>query len=187
MRGGFIAREENKTLLDQLLRHKASVPGVGAYAAEVVEDKQRTLGGQVRSVFKITLYFGSLARQGGRLDQSARVQEVEAIMNKAAKLPGPGQYALLADLIGPAACARPHALAGVRVQRPPSAVVTGRGVTTLDSVIKASAVSPGPCRSPNLKYMHNHEPLTNANQKPDYCRRRPEHLTPAPAPADTTR
>ncbi len=117
------------TMLDQLLRHKASVPGVGAYAAEVVEDKLQTLRGA-----------------GGRLHKATRVQEVEAIMDKARKLPGPGQYAVLHDFIGPAACARPHALAGSRVQRPPSAIVTGRGVTNLDVAIKASAVSPGPCR-----------------------------------------
>ena len=114
------------TLLNQLLRSKASVPGAGAYSGDVVEDKRRTAG--------------------GRLDKAARVQEVEAIMKKAAKLPSPGQYALLQDLIGPAACAHPHALAGSRVQRPPSAIVTGRGTTNLDIAIRASAVSPGPCR-----------------------------------------
>jgi hypothetical protein len=114
------------TLLNQLLRSKASVPGAGAYSGDVVEDKRRTAG--------------------GRLDKAVRVQEVEAIMKKAAKLPSPGQYALLQDLIGPAACAHPHALAGSRVQRPPSAIVTGRGATNLDIAIRASAVSPGPCR-----------------------------------------
>ncbi len=114
------------TQLNQLLRSKAYVPGAGAYCGDVVEDKWRTAG--------------------GRLDKAARVQEVEAIMKKAAKLPSPGQYALLQDLIGPAACAHPHALAGSRVQRPPSAIVTGRGLTNLDITIQTSAVSPGPCR-----------------------------------------
>lgn len=117
------------TQLDQLLRRKSSVPGVGAYTAEVVEDKMQTLRGA-----------------GGRLDKAERVQEVEAIMNKAKTLPGPGQYAVLHDLICPAACARPHALAVSHVQRPPSAIVSGRGFTNLDIAIRASAASPGPCR-----------------------------------------
>ncbi len=49
------------------------------------------------------------------MDKAERVQEVEEIMKKAAALPGPGQYALLHDLIGPAAGARQHALAASRV------------------------------------------------------------------------
>ena len=76
VRGGFIAREENKTLLDQLLRHKASVPGVGAYAAEVVEDKLHTLGGQVRYIMRISTLFRfalnhSLHREGAWTNRRA--------------------------------------------------------------------------------------------------------------------
>jgi hypothetical protein len=129
-----------------------------------------------------------LSSQGGRLDQSARVQEVEEIMNKAAKLPGPGQYALLADLIGPAACARPHALAGVRVQRPPSAVITSRGITTLDAAIKASAVSPGPCRFCDVQCMHTQKSLHMQTKTIDCrCAHGLEQLLQLTrAPADTT-
>ena len=90
------------------------------------------------------------------VDKSARVQEVEEVMINAAKLPGPGQYALLHDLIGPAACARPHALAGCGVQRPPSAIMTSKGITNLDVQIKTSFVSPGPCRYPSQHYTTLH-------------------------------
>jgi hypothetical protein len=152
VRGGFIPREQNKTLLDQLLARKAGVPGVGTYSAEVVEDKLRTLGAQ-----------------GGVVDKSTRVQEVEAIMINAAKLPGPGQYALLHDLIGPAACARPHALAGSRVQRPPSAIMTSKGITNLDVAIKTSTVSPGPCRSPSQRYITHTHTVEHLTKSRDTC------------------
>ncbi len=67
VRGGFIGKEQNKTVLHQvsfvlvetftgtsvcvrvtllqLLRSKASVPGVGTYSGAVVENKKETLKG----------------------------------------------------------------------------------------------------------------------------------------------
>jgi hypothetical protein len=130
LRGGFIPRDENSTQLKKLLKSKvklfvshfhcsntqhldqAGIPGVGAYSADVIEDKRRGLSGRGGLLDKS----GSSDRgQGGSRQplrqqhcvdvsctvlvvvmltfvlRAERVQEVEVVMNNSAKLPGPGQ------------------------------------------------------------------------------------------------